>query len=58
MIIAKTIAELISITRITLIALAIQEQSNIMLAEIIQIMKMCENHHVPMWKPSSTNVYM
>ena len=35
MIIAKTIAELISITRITLIALTIQEQSNIMLAEII-----------------------
>ena len=35
MIIAKTIAELISMTRITLIALAIQEQSNIMLAKII-----------------------
>ena len=42
---SKTIAGLIRITRITLIALITQEQSN-MLAEMIQIMKMCKNHQV------------
>ena len=42
---SKTIVGLIRITRITLIALTTQEQSN-MLAEMIQIMNMCKNHQV------------
>ena len=46
MIIAKTIAGLIRITRITLIALTTQEQSNVMSVEMIQIMKMWKNHQV------------
>ena len=44
MILAKTIARLIRSTRITLIALTTQEQSNIMIAEMTKIKKMCENH--------------
>ena len=51
MIIAKTIAGLIRITRIILIALTTQEKSNIMLAEMIKIIKLCENHQMQ-------NVYM
>ena len=46
MIIAKTIARLIRITRITLAALKTQEESNMMLAEMIKIMKMCKTHQI------------
>ena len=47
MLIAKPIAGLIRNTRITLIALTSQEQSNIMLEEMLKIMKIqYENHQL------------
>ena len=43
---SKNIAGLMRITRITPIALVTEEHSNMKLATMIQIMKMCEIHQV------------